>query len=134
MSSCELCTAYHEPRLVKENEYAFAIICKAPLKPEHVLVLPKDHVSSFHDLSAEATQGFLTLLEDIKMIVKSIGKQDVLVTQNSGVHSTEPHIHFHVFPSLGSTRKLVGSFENIPERKDREMNELTAYASRLKEK
>lgn len=72
------------------------------------------------------------LLEDIKKIVKEIGEQDVLVTQNFGVHSTEPHIHFHIFPSLGSTRKLVSSFENIPQRKDREMNELTNYALRLK--
>lgn len=130
-SSCELCAAYHEPRLIKENEHAFAVICKAPLKQEHVLVLPKEHITSFRDISPHAAQGFLTLLEEIKEIVKRAGKQDVLVVQNTGTHSTEPHIHFHVLPSKGNLRKLISTLEKIPERPLCSNEELTTYAKNL---
>lgn len=132
-SSCELCAAYHEPRLIKENEHAFAVICKEPFKPEHVMVLSKEHITSFENISPNAAQGFLVLLEEMKKIVKHIGGQDVLVTQNTGLNSSQPHIHFHIFPSLGNTRNLVSSYENIPYREEREMSELTKYAARLKE-
>lgn len=132
MKKCELCEAINEPRLVAKNTHAFAVICKNPLKKEHVLVLPTKHTLSISDLEPEEARDFLQLVEEIKRKVKEKSKIDVLMVQNSGVHSTEPHIHFHIIPSQGSFRKLVSTFEGIPARPEITDEILIEYAKNLK--
>lgn len=128
---CELCVAINEPRVITKNASAFAMICKNPLKKEHVLVMPIKHATKLTELQTHEAQNFVTLVEEMKELVKQKSGTDVLVVQNSGVHSTEPHIHFHVFPSKGSLRKLVSTFEGIPDRPIYTNEELATFAKEL---
>ena len=132
MENCELCAAQFEPRIVKENKNAFAVICKWPLKDEHVIELPRKCTTDLRELSSDEAKDFLTLLEEIKKRVKEVSGIDVIMTQNSGKHSTEPHVHYHVVPSKGSTRKLISTYEDIPERADRPEKEWEDLAKRLR--
>lgn len=130
--ACELCAAIHESRVITKNASAFAIICQSPLKPEHVLIMPIKHATTLNDLDEKEAKDFLFLVEEMKKTIKKKAKIDVLVVQNSGAHSTEPHIHFHVLPSQGSLHALVSNFENIPRRLPKSSEELTKFAEEIK--
>jgi diadenosine tetraphosphate (Ap4A) HIT family hydrolase len=128
--NCELCVAVNEKyRLVGETELSFAIIIKWPLKPGHVIVLPKRHVSNINDLTNDEAKDLLSFCDKMKQKIKNRYKEDPLIVLNTGKHSTQDHIHFHVLPSKGGIRDLFASFEGCPKRKDIPLEEY----GRLKE-
>ncbi|MCP4523117.1 MAG: HIT family protein [Candidatus Gracilibacteria bacterium] len=117
---CELCkTVSEEYRLIKETKYSFCIICQDPLKLGHVMVLPKRHVTqtNMSDLSPEESHDLICLLDEIQEVIENLSEDSAIILKNNGKHITQAHLHFHIFPSKGYLRNLVGSFENIPERK-----------------
>ncbi|MGV8163036.1 MAG: HIT family protein [Candidatus Nanoarchaeia archaeon] len=114
---CEMCNALNEKyRLVKESEFSFCIINREPLKQGHVMVLPKRHVAKLDDLEPNEAKDLLDLCSRLKDKLKEKYNEDPLIMLNTGKHSSQEHIHFHIWPSKGMLRELVSSFEGIPKR------------------
>jgi histidine triad (HIT) family protein len=114
---CEMCNALKEEyRLVKESEFSFCIINIEPLKKGHVMVLPKRHVNNLDDLNPNESKDILNLCAELKDKIKEKYEEDALIMLNTGKHSSQEHIHFHIWPSKGMLRDLVSSFEGIPKR------------------
>jgi len=115
--ACEMYAALNEKyRLVKESELSFCIINIEPLKKGHVMVLPKRHVTNLNDLQPDEAKNLLNLCAELKDKVKEKYSQDALIMLNTGKHSSQEHIHFHIWPSLGGIRDLVASLEGVPKR------------------
>ena len=116
---CSLCSALKEDfRLILEDDFSFCIVCKFPLKEGHLLVLPKRHVNDFLSLNENESKSLLDMTEKIKRASSKVFKEDAIYFQNTGNHSTEQHLHLHGLPSKGNLRKLISTFEGVPERQD----------------
>lgn len=116
---CELCNTIHEKnRLIKQTEYSFCIICLDPLKLWHVMVLPKRHVTqtNMSDLTAEESKDLIWLLDEMQEVIENLTEESAIILKNNWKHITQPHLHFHIFPSKWYLRNLVGNYESIPER------------------
>lgn len=117
--NCGLCLWERQSyRLIGHNDSCYAMICKAPLKPGHVIVLPKRHVLTSAEFSPQEASEFLKLIERVKLEVQERYGRGLLVVQNGSGHASEKHLHYHVFPSKGSLRTLVSSYEGVPEREE----------------
>lgn len=117
---CVLCNAVNEKdRLIKETKHSFCIICLDPLKLWHIMVLPKRHVTqtNMSDLSPDESHDLICLLDEMQEVVEDISEESAVILKNNWKHITQPHLHFHIFPSKWYLRNLVWNFENIPERK-----------------
>ena len=97
-TACELCSR-HEVLL--ENALAYVRSDNNSLSRGHVLVVPKRHVPSFFDMTAEEQSAVLALLSEIQ---KSIQKQHSPDGYNIGVNvgkaggQSRMHVHMHLIP------------------------------------
>jgi diadenosine tetraphosphate (Ap4A) HIT family hydrolase len=97
-TACELC-ARHDVLL--ENALAYVRHDNNSLSRGHVLVIPKRHVASFFDMTAEEQSAVLSLLREAQA---SIQQQHSPDGYNIGVNvgkaggQSRMHVHLHLIP------------------------------------
>lgn len=130
---CELCDNIENYRLIKETKFSKVAICKWPLKPGHVIVMPKKHVTqtTMCDLSDEELRDFMSLVQEMEDLLNEEFEENVITFKNSGKHSTEIHLHYHLLPSKGALRDLFSTFESIPKREEITKREYENMKKRL---
>ena len=93
---CKIVKKEIETHKVYENKYAFVFMDKHPINPGHLLVIPKDHVTSFYDMDEKL---FLEVMKVVKRMGKIINIK--LKPKKVGVISAGwdiQHTHFHLIP------------------------------------
>ena len=84
---------------VYEDETVFAFRDIAPQAPTHILVIPKAHLSSVNDITAENSAVVAHIFEVIPQIAKAEGLEGgYRVVSNCGddAGQTVHHLHFHI--------------------------------------
>jgi histidine triad (HIT) family protein len=97
---CQIVSGKIPSKKVYEDEYLFAFRDINPVAPEHVLVIPKRHITSLNHLEEtdEALAGKILL--GIKKIANQLGlaESGYRVVNNIGQDGGQTvfHIHFHL--------------------------------------
>lgn len=84
---------------VYEDDVCLAFRDINPQAPTHILVIPKKHIASVAEISAENSKIVAHLFEKIAEIAKAEGLNDGFrVVSNCGDHAgqTVHHLHFHI--------------------------------------
>ena len=84
---------------VYENEHVYAFKDINPQAPVHILVVPKVHIASTDEISAENSAYVAKIFEAIPAIAKEAGLSNgYRVVTNCGADACQSvkHIHFHV--------------------------------------
>ena len=84
---------------VYEDELVLAFRDIAPQAPTHILVIPKAHIGSVAEISAENSAVVSHIFEVIAKIAKEEGlAYGYRVVSNCGAHAgqTVHHLHFHI--------------------------------------
>ncbi|MBQ8497728.1 MAG: histidine triad nucleotide-binding protein [Clostridia bacterium] len=84
---------------VYEDEKILAFRDIAPQAPIHVLVIPKTHIASVDEITAENSGIVAYIFENIPKIAKLAGIENgYRVISNCGKDAcqTVPHLHFHI--------------------------------------
>lgn len=70
-----------------------------PVFKGHVLVVPREHIVTFPDLSPSLLPGYLGLVQRVAAAVPAaLGTQGTFVANNNVVSQSVAHLHFHVVP------------------------------------
>ena len=102
MSDCIFCKIIEgviPSSKVFENEYVYAFRDIAPMAPVHVLVVPKLHIASADEISAENSAYVARIFEAIPQIAAAEGLANgYRVITNCGEDGcqTVKHLHFHI--------------------------------------
>ena len=106
---CKIVSGELPTKILAENESAVAFRDQSPLAPVHVLVVPKKHISTLHDLVGEESQLSADLVHLCADVAKSEGVTEsgyrVLTNAGEDAGQTVHHLHLHV---LGGRRLLMG--------------------------
>lgn len=84
---------------VYENEYVYAFRDINPVAPVHILVIPKEHISSADEITGENSVAVAKVFEAIAEIAKQLGLKDgYRVVNNCGENAGQTvfHMHFHL--------------------------------------
>ena len=84
---------------VHETEASLAFRDISPAAPTHVLVIPKRHVASAHELDSADAEGLADLFEVTRTVAEQEGVADAYrVVTNIGATAGQSvfHLHFHV--------------------------------------
>ena len=98
---CPFCKVESEREIIASSPLSVAFFDGSPVSPGHALIIPKQHVSSFFDLSQEERQDLLNLADSVKQIVEERYHPD---GYNIGVNVGEAagqsifHVHMHLIP------------------------------------
>ena len=103
---CTFCTL-PSARIIDGSQHGLVIRDAYPISPGHTLIIPKRHVGSFFDLSAEERGDLLMLLDKAKVAVdREFLPDGYNIGINDGVAAgqTVPHLHIHLIPRYGGDR------------------------------
>ncbi len=87
--------------IVAEQPLALVIRDRFPLSPGHRLVIPRRHVASFFDCTAEERAAMMGLLDEAKAV---IDREHAPAGYNLGLNNgaaagqTVMHVHMHLIP------------------------------------
>lgn len=88
-------------RICGENEHAVWIRDGYPVSLGHSLVIPKRHVGSFFNVTAEERTAILTLLDEAKASAAAEFKPDgfnIGINDGPAAGQTVLHLHLHLIP------------------------------------
>ena len=94
---------------VYEDDHVLAFLDVAPLSKGHTLLIPKESVSSLHELSEDCGAALgAALVKVAKAVVRATGATDYNILQNNGenAHQAVFHVHFHVIPKYSNGEGL----------------------------
>ncbi|MBI3247280.1 MAG: HIT family protein [Deltaproteobacteria bacterium] len=86
---------------VYEDEHVLAFLDINPLSKGHTLVIPKEAVETFDQLSDEAAAALGRVLPRIsRAVLQATGATAFNILQNNGVtaHQAVMHVHIHIIP------------------------------------
>jgi len=95
---------------VYEDEAVFAFRDINPQAPTHILVIPKAHIASMAEVTAENSEAASACLEAIAKIAKQEGlASGFRVISNSGKDAGQTvfHLHFHILAGTNLGERLV---------------------------
>ena len=95
---------------VYEDETVLAFRDISPMAPTHILVIPKAHIDSVAQVSAENSAVIAHIFEVIAKIAEQEGLVDgYRVVSNCGEHAgqTVKHLHFHILGGRQLTLEMA---------------------------
>lgn len=98
--SCVFCTLPTE-RIVSQNGLAIVIRDGFPVSPGHTLVIPRRHVASYFETTAEERAAMLALLESSKAELDNEFRPDgynIGINDGQAAGQTVMHLHMHLIP------------------------------------
>lgn len=104
---------------VVEDEHCIALMDAFPLRPGHVLVIPRRHAKTLTDLTPDLRAH---LLETAQRIAQAMRRSPLApdgihfaINEGRAAHQTVPHCHIHVLPRRrGDLTGLLGQILSKP--------------------
>ena len=97
---CPFC-AIDASRIEAQNAHAFWIRDGFPVSPGHSLIIPKRHIASFFDATAQERDALLELLDAAKALMAAEHRPDgynIGINDGAAAGQTVPHLHIHLIP------------------------------------
>jgi len=94
---CKIVNGEIPSNKVLENEDALAFHDINPKAPIHVLVIPKEHIESFHQVTPEVMAKLTPFIQEVAKKL-CIDKSGYRIVTNIGKEGGQevPHLHFHI--------------------------------------
>jgi len=107
---CKIVNKEIPANIILENDNFLAFHDINPKAPVHILVIPKQHVDSFNEVSAETMAGMTSFIQEVAKEVK-IDESGYRVITNIGENGGQEvkHLHFHI---LGGAKLAWGHFSD----------------------
>lgn len=108
MSDCLFCKIVKgdiPSKKVYEDDQCFAFYDIDPQAPVHFLVIPKAHIGSCAQVTADNSSVVAHIFEVIAKVARDLGLDSYRVVSNCGEQAGQsvPHLHFHVLSGRDMT-------------------------------
>lgn len=118
MTDCIFCSilAGHAPAShVYQDDHCLAFMDLFPMRPGHVLVIPRQHAMYLGELERTTRSHLLEVVDAVIRAQKAAGLpcdgNNVFLNDGPAANQHVPHVHFHVLPrQQGDLHKAVFSF------------------------
>ena len=102
---CKIAAGEIPSKKVYEDEQVFAFYDIDPQAPTHFLVIPREHIGSCGEITAENSAVVAHIFTVISKVTKQLGITDFRVVSNCGEQAGQSvhHLHFHVLAGRDMT-------------------------------
>ena len=102
---CKIAAGIIPSNKVYEDDVCLAFYDIDPQAPIHFLVIPKEHIASCGEITAENSAVVAHIFEVISKVAKELGMTDFRVVSNCGLQAGQSvfHLHFHVLSGRDMT-------------------------------
>jgi histidine triad (HIT) family protein len=96
---CEIIAGRQSAHVVLDDDLFVAFLDARPLFPGHTLLVPREHVETLTDLSAERVGPYFERAQRLAGAMEgALGAAGSFVAINNRVSQSVPHLHTHVVP------------------------------------
>ncbi len=116
---CPFCSA--KDRIIKETPMAYLTYALAPYTKHHLLIIPKRHLESLHDITRNEMDDILDLQHFGMGLLQTLGHRNAtaLVREGEKTGRSVNHLHFHIIPEIrigdldhnGNERRIMDKAE-----------------------
>jgi bis(5'-adenosyl)-triphosphatase len=120
--SCPFCDPKIKECVFLESGNFIAVYNIAPVLPGHSLVIPRDHITSFIELSPQQRTEFLeTTTQAVRILLKAFHTDafDLSVQEKPEAGQTIEHLHLHIVPRLKGDMPRPGDWYPVIHKSDR---------------
>lgn len=111
---CEIARGESPARFVYQDESACAFLDTEPVRPGHILVVPREHITDLSSrLAVEGITGMAQALHTTASLLSDrLSADGVSVFQSNGVAAgqTVHHVHFHMVPRFSGDARLTSNW------------------------
>ena len=102
---CKIAAGEIPSNKVYEDDLCYAFYDIAPQAPTHFLVIPKEHIGSVSQVTADNSAVVAHIFEVIAKLTKELGLESYRVVSNIGAQAGQRvfHLHFHVLSGRDMT-------------------------------
>lgn len=97
---CKLAQKEIPTEILYEDDFVVAFLDQNPQAPVHVLIIPKKHIASLNEVTAEDTEILLHVVTAAQKVAqdKGIAERGYRLVNNCGQEGgqTVGHLHFHL--------------------------------------
>ncbi|MGB4609179.1 MAG: histidine triad nucleotide-binding protein [Saccharofermentanales bacterium] len=109
---CKIANHEIETEIVYEDDFVVAFKDMNPVAPVHILIVPKEHVKNFYELSANSQKDLImgSVTDAAAVIADQFGTSEGfrLITNNGkDAGQTVFHLHFHLIGGEVLGAKLI---------------------------
>lgn len=113
--NCPFCSPHSQP--VLSSDHSFAIYDQYPVSKGHLLVIPKEHVSSYFQLSEEVKKDLWNTVQRAREHLEETFHPDgfnIGLNEGAAAGQTIFHVHIHVIPRYqGDVEDPTGGVRNV---------------------
>lgn len=97
---CPFCGV--KDRIIKETPMAYLTYALAPYTKHHLLIVPKRHLESLHDITRNEMDDVLDLQHFGMGLLQTLGYRNAtaLVREGEKTGRSVNHLHFHIIPEI----------------------------------
>jgi histidine triad (HIT) family protein len=96
---CRIVAGVEPAQLVLDDDVVVAFLDRRPVFPGHVLVVPRDHVTTLADLPVALIGPYFERVQRVATAVQlAMDADGSFVALNNVVSQSVPHLHTHVVP------------------------------------
>jgi len=99
-AQCPFCTI-NPARIIGVNDYAMAIFDGFPISPGHTLIIPRRHIASLFETTAEERGALFDLLTNMRkslMTDRNPNGLNIGINEGADAGQTVMHLHIHLIP------------------------------------
>ncbi|GAA5949478.1 hypothetical protein JCM10213_005242 [Rhodosporidiobolus nylandii] len=97
---CSIVAGEEQAHTVYEDEHAIAFLDILPIRPGHLLLLPKKHYARITDLPDDLCAHLGRVLPRLsRALGRALEQPDFNLVSNQGYAQVVPHLHFHLVPA-----------------------------------
>ncbi|NPA44454.1 MAG: HIT family protein [Chlorobi bacterium] len=100
MKNCVFCNI-DKNKIIAKSEYSLAFFDNFPVNKGHILIIPKNHIENYFDLSDIEKKDIWKLVDKVKIIIeKKFNPDGFNIGINIGKYAgqTINHCHIHIIP------------------------------------
>jgi ATP adenylyltransferase len=116
-TDCPFCHPAAEREILSESATVYALLDKYPVSKGHALIIPKQHIADYFDLSDRAKTACWLMVDRARLLLTERFHPDGF---NTGINAgraagqTVPHVHIHLIPRYaGDVENPVGGVRNV---------------------
>jgi len=116
-NNCPFCAPVSNQELVTESATVYAMFDKYPVSAGHTLVIPKQHVADYFELSARTKTAIWLVVDRVKILLTQRFHPDGFnlgINVGAAAGQTVSHVHIHVIPRYaGDVENPTGGVRNV---------------------
>jgi ATP adenylyltransferase len=116
-AECPFCHPSAEREILSESATVYALLDGYPVSPGHTLIIPKQHVADYFDLSDRMKTACWLMVDRAKMLLTERFQPEgfnIGINVGATAGQTVPHVHIHLIPRyIGDVENPVGGVRNV---------------------